>query len=155
MYPRVWWCNQSKCWAVERRAELIIASGKAKRLYHRQRVGEVMAGDITLHYVRGKIVAVSRAITNGVESKKLPEIGPKSYGFGWSFKADYFEFDRKIPREHFINRVLELFGREERQTNFAVSKKGRILQGYFLVFSLTGLEAIKQDSKTNWPTWVP
>ena len=114
-----------------------------------------MAGDITLHYVKEKIVAVSRAMTDGAESENLPEIGPESYGSGWSFEADYFEFDKKIPRDHFVGRILDLFEREDRPTNFAVSQKGRVLQGYFLVFSITGLQAIRHGFNTSWPPWIP
>ena len=159
---RGWWCNQSKCWAVERRAELVIGNCNTDQPAYRQTVVEVKAGDITLHYVRPQIRAVSLAMTDAQYSDTLPIIGPESYDFGWSFKAEYFDFDPPIPVDDVRGKIVELLRTQPapRETGFAFlgpkqARPGDILPSYFLRFSLAGLQVVKNASKVKWPEWVP
>ena len=157
---RVWWCNQSKCWDVESSKKLVIASGKTKRPTFRATVGEVMAGDITLHCERGWIRAVSLATTDGRYSDTLPNIGPESYGFGWSFKAEYTNLEPWIRVDDVRQPIVELLKTQPRENGFAFQgpsqkQPGKLLQGYFLRFSLAGLQVVKNASDVEWPEWVP
>ena len=164
---RVWWCNQSDCWAVERPAKLVIGKrtvpppnaqkgvGEA-----RKRVGEVRVGDVTVHRVNKKIMAVSLATTNGQYYQNLPDIGPKPYGSGWCFKAQYFDLVQPIPVDYVRQPIVELLRKEGRIENFAFQgpknkQPGKLLQVYFLIFSLAGLQVVKNASDVEWPEWVP
>ena len=70
--PRVWWCNQTRCWDDERPAGLVCSHVAATEsgMVFRRTVSKVRAGDITVHYRSGRwmtVVALSRAKTDAVE----------------------------------------------------------------------------------------
>jgi hypothetical protein len=153
---KFWWCNQGKCWKAERKAGVVCGcTYDVRRWTHRRTVGDVVAGDLTLHYVRKKIVAVSVAKSNGQKYEKLEEVKPNPYGrgFGWRFEADYFDFKPAIPKEAFIEALLALRP-EAKGNHFPVNRNGSIHQGYFLHFSEMGLKAVRASFETDWPSWA-
>ena len=157
---RVWWCNQSDTWTVERPANLVIGKSTLPRPNARKRVGEVLVGDITVHHSDECIMAVSLATTNGQYYQNLPDIGPKPYGSGWCFKAQYFDLVQPIPVDYVRQPIVELLRKEGRIENFAFQgpedeQPGNLLQVYFLIFSLAGLQIVKNASDVEWPEWVP
>jgi hypothetical protein len=89
---QVWWCNQSRCWKGESEAGVVCSSREGvKRLKFRKTVGEVEQADIIVHYRTQKgIFAISRALENGREERRLPDLGGYRYGSGWRFPAEYF-----------------------------------------------------------------
>jgi hypothetical protein len=145
---------------VERPANLVIGKSTLPRPNARKRVGEVRVGDVTVHRVKKKIMAVSLATTNGQYHQNLPDIGPKPYGCGWCFKAQYFDLVQPIPVDYVRQPIIELLRKEGRIKNFAFQgpedeQPGNLLQVYFLIFSLAGLQIVKNASDVEWPEWVP
>ena len=153
----VWWCNQGKCWTEERSLGVVCGcTHDVRRWTYRRTVGEVVKGDLTLHYVRQFIRAVSRAKSNGQEYPKLEGVKPNPYGrgFGWRFEAEYFPLSPAIPKESFIEALVKLRA-ESGISGFPITKTGRVQQGYFFPFSLAGLKVVKECFTTDWPAWVP
>jgi hypothetical protein len=81
-------------------------------------------------------------------------------GSGWCFKAQYFDLVQPIPVDYVRQPIVELLRKEGRIENFAFQgpknkQPGKLLQVYFLIFSLAGLQVVKNASKVKWPEWVP
>jgi hypothetical protein len=149
---QVWWCNQSICWKGESEAGVVCSSREGvKRLKFRRTVGQVEQGDIIVHYRKQKgIFAISRALENGREEKKLPDLGGHSYGSGWRFPADYFFLGHPIIREKVNKQVQEL----DLPDSPILERSGNVRQDYFIPFSLEGIRIIRQASHETWPDWA-
>ena len=149
---QVWWCNQSRCWKGESEAEVVCSSKEGvKRLKFRRTVGQVEQGDIIVHYRKQKgIFAISRALENGREEKKLPDLGGCSYGSGWWFPADYFFLGHPIIREKVNKQVQEL----DLPDSPILGRSSNVRQDYFIPFSLEGTRIIRQASPETWPDWA-
>src|SRR3954451_9152890 len=85
---RVWWCNQSAYWDVERPSGVVCSSdptadgGNAR---YRKTVGDVKAGDLVVHYRKPHVVAFSRSLEDGSRYAQLPLLQGEDYGAGWRF----------------------------------------------------------------------
>jgi len=161
--PRVWWCNQTRCWNDERPACLVCShidiEATEGAMKYRRMVSEARAGDITVHYRSGhrkSIVALSRAITDAVEGT----VDLRRYGVtgkvcweeprrGWSFEADYYDLASPIPKRA----VIEELNRLEIQDG-PIASHGQIRQGYFMRFSVEGLRILRRASTEDWPEWA-
>ncbi len=153
--PRIWWCNQTRCWDEEHRAGLVCSDVEQteRGMKFRRMVRDVRAGDVTVHYRSGRwqsVVALSRAVTRAVKSKV--DLGP--YGgserVGYSFKAEYFELNPPILKSEIIEELGEL----EIEDGPIVSR-GQIRQGYFMPFSPEGLLIIRRAATAqDWPEWA-
>ena len=108
---RIWWCNQSDQWHVERAHEVVCSHdsslGGGNNTY-RKMVGEVKLGDLIVHYSKPNVVAFSRALEDGRYYKRLPLLGHDDYGAGWRFKTAYLDLKNSIPRNSFGNRLIPL-----------------------------------------------
>jgi hypothetical protein len=151
---RIWWCNQGKCWAVEREASVICSSANVKRVKYRQTVGDIRTGDIILHYVKQRVVGVSLAKSDGKRYERLPLVGSVDYGSGWRVEAEYFVFNPVIPKKKFIKGLVEIL-ESKGPKDFPVNRKSNVMQGYCFPFSKEGLQAVRDSFKTVWPAWVP
>jgi hypothetical protein len=159
--PRVWWCNQTRCWDDERPAGLVCShvdpTKRAQKF--RRMVSEARAGDITVHYRSGRwmsVVALSRALTDAVEGL----VDLREYGVtrtacwhepsqGWRFEADYFDLTSPIPKSAIID---ELDGLEI--DDGPIAPPGQIRLGYFLRFSNEGLSILRRATDEAWPGWA-
>jgi hypothetical protein len=159
--PRIWWCNQTRCWDDERPAGLVcshIAATEAGMKYRRM-VGEVRAGDITVHYRSGRwlsVVALSHALTDAVEGTvDLTQYGVtgsvcwEAPGPGWRFEAGYHDLANHISKSAFIEELNELAIEDG-----PLVGSGQIRQGYFMRFSLDGLRILRRASTEDWPEWA-
>ena len=159
--PRVWWCNQTRCWDDERPAGLVCSHVAATEggMKYRRMVSEVRAGDITVHYRSGRwlsVVALSRALTDAVEGTvDLRQYGVTGKvcwevpGPGWRFKADYHDLANPIPKNAFIEELNEL----EIEDGPLVSS-AQIRQAYFMRFTIEGLRILRRTSTEDWPKWA-
>ena len=159
--PRVWWCNQTRCWNDERPAGLVcshIAATESGMKYRRM-VNEARAGDITIHYRSGrwkKIVALeSRVDRSGRGYGRLEAVrgdGEGVLGAAWArvaFEAEYYDLARPIPKSEVIEELngLEI---EDGPIDFP----GHIRQAYFMRFSAEGLHVLRRASAEDWPDWA-
>lgn len=145
----VWWCNQSNDWHLERPAGCVCASAETAKLNYRQTVGDVVAGDIVVHYKKPKVVAISRAMENGTFHKRLPLVSGESYGSGWRFKTEYIDLMSPVDRKLFAQ-DLAVFAR----FGYAVNPDGAVKQGYFLPFDKAGLQRILAHVEEDLPDWL-
>jgi hypothetical protein len=148
---QVWWCNQSRCWKGESEAGVVCSSREGvKRLKFRKTVGEVEQADIIVHYrTRKGIFAISRALENGREERRLPDLGGYRYGSGWRFPAEYFILPHPITRER-VNKQLQ--GLKLPVT--LIYRNGNVRQDYLIPFSREGLQIVRQVSPDVWPLWA-
>jgi hypothetical protein len=158
MPPRIWWCNQSDNWKVERKAGVVSGSESEKSDINdfRKTVGQAKRGDIVLHYRKDRgIWAVSRAIEHSQESpRQLTELGAKHYGKGWRFRTEYCELDRPIERNLIIREIHRLKIKEGPVEEVGESRVLRVRQRYFMTFSIEALRVVYEKSEQAWPRWV-
>jgi hypothetical protein len=159
--PRVWWCNQTRCWDDERPAGLVCSHIAATEggMKYRRMVGEVRAGDITVHYRSGRwlsVIALSRAVTDAVEGTvDLRQYGVTGKvcwevpGPGWRFEADYYDLADPIPKSAFIEELNEVEIAEG-----PLVSSGQIRQAYFMRFTIDGLRILRRASTQDWPEWA-
>jgi hypothetical protein len=159
--PRVWWCNQTRCWDDERPAGLVCSHTAATEggMKFRRMVSEVRAGDITVHYRSGRwmsVVALSHAKTDPIEGiVDLAVYGVKGTvcweqpGPGWRFEADYYDLATPIPKRAFIAELDKLAIHDG-----PIAPPGQIRQGYFMPFSVEGLRVLRRASTEDWPDWA-
>lgn len=118
--PRVWWCNQTRCWDDERAARLVcshIAETEGGMKFRRM-VNEARVGDITVHYRSGRwmsVVALSRVMADPVEGMvNLRRYGVngracwETPGPGWRFEADYHDLASPISKSAIIEELNQL-----------------------------------------------
>jgi hypothetical protein len=80
--PSWWWVNQGQTFKPERKGGYIWAPQKGKNgqsIFHHVNVSQVRAGDVIWHYVDGKIISVSRAISDAVVLIKPEELGTENW----------------------------------------------------------------------------
>jgi hypothetical protein len=146
--PRVWWCNQGRCWEGERANSIVCSSAEAQVLKYRRTVGMVRAGDIIVHYVDKHIVAVSQAISNGRRCM-VPENISCEYGLGWMFETEYHDLHRPVHRDSINGAILAL-----ELPDSPIISTGTVRQAYFIPFDAEGLRVIQEASDEPWPPWA-
>lgn len=115
---RLWWCNQGQCWGDERPAGLV-CSAEAETdagSKYRRTVADARKGDVIIHYVKSKIVAFSRARTDGgpctVSLAAHYPFTPTHCWYGhnpdWYFETEYYDLAFPIPRDTFNQQLARL-----------------------------------------------
>lgn len=149
---RVWWCNQSDQWDVERPSGVVCSSdptadgGNAR---YRRTVGEASAGDLVVHYRKPHVVAFSRALEDGTYHDQLPPLRGEDYGAGWRFRTEYFDLGRPVLRDAFGEALVPF-----RVSHYPIDKRGFVCQGYFFPFDLRGLAVILSHVDEHLPAWL-
>ena len=153
---QIWWCNQTRCWIDEYPAGLVCAAearGPGGDKYRRM-VNEVRAGDVTVHYLgksTQRVVALSRALADArharVEVPGATECWPEPED-GWMFEAEYYVLPEPIKRSAILPRVAKL-GIED-----GPAVGSSIRQGYFMRFSVEGLQIVRGAARGRWPDWA-
>lgn len=149
---RVWWCNQSGQWDVERGNEVVCSAdtrADGGNVTHRKTVGDVKAGDLVVHYRKRQVVAFSRAREAGSYQEVLPPLRGEGYGAGWRFRTEYFDLKRPVLREDFSERLIPL-----RVTHYPIDSRGFVCQGYLFPFDLRGLAIILSFVDEGLPAWL-
>jgi hypothetical protein len=95
----IWWCNQSNSWEDEYPRDLVCASDQVDNVTYRKTVGDVVRGDLIVHYRKPRVVAISRALENGSYHRTLPDLGNSSYGSGWRFRTQFHELRVPVHRK--------------------------------------------------------
>ncbi|MHC5559296.1 hypothetical protein [Kocuria sp. U4B] len=154
MVVNYWWVNQGKTYEEELDAGAIWAPLRNKRgdgQHHWDRMDQVQAGDLIIHYARKQIRAVGRALT---ASRAAPAL---SQGGNWSrWEADgreirvaYTELKVAIPLEEIPANL-----RRPNAHGSPFDSRGQVNQGYFFqpseetalwVFERAGLTADPDD----------
>lgn len=137
-----WWVNQGQTFDLELANTCVCAPQKASKghaLRHWADVGRVMAGDTIIHYSRGSIVAISRALTDG--SKGTRPYGPAGDMDGWQpdvylARCSYDMLWEEIP-------LVEMNGRIPDAGPF--TSAGSVKQGYFWPVSDSFVELLVSD----------
>ena len=141
----IWWCNQTRCWEQESKADVVRAPDPMERLTYRETVNLVRKGDIIIHYRKPHIYALSRAKEDGHHKATLPD----GYWSGWEFKTEYCFLPDPIHREDVRDKLTSYADR-----HYAINANGWVKQGYFLSFDIRGLKVvmsrIPQDKRPDW-----
>ncbi len=145
-----WWCNQQHCYEAERDAGVVQASMDMSRTTYRETVGEVVQGDLIVHYKsKVGVVALSKAQESGTYHDELPDLGGGYYGFGFRFATRYHALKRPIRKDDFVE-SLSLYVRK----NYPLSANGSFKQGYFLSFDLPGYQVVLKAAREPIPPWL-
>lgn len=145
----IWWCSQSKGWAIERPAGVVCASDHAHVLTYRQRVEDARRGDVVVHYKSPFVVAFSQARTDGRYFGKLPHVSDEDYGSGWGFETDYFDLNAPIHRDAFGKDLVRFIVK-----HYPINKDGNPRQGYFFPFDRRSLAVVLSKSEEPRPQWL-
>ena len=146
-----WWCNQRRCWDIERPAGVVCSSEDTGRLTYRKTVGQVRAGDIVIHYRLPNVVALSRALGNARHYRALPLVSREDYGSGWRFRTEYFDLQSPVHKEKFAASLVDLI-----VEHYPVDRNANVRQGYFFPFNLEGTRAVLDcvDEPLPLPVWL-
>lgn len=123
-----WWVNESKTWdrAVETKsawAPLLNKNGKP--VPHWAAMDEVVPGDIVVHYVRGQVRAISRALSTS--GRRLNPYGTQPWSAdGRDLNLTYEELDVTIP----LNEIPVAM-RQGAGAGSPFDRRGEVNQGYF------------------------
>jgi 5-methylcytosine-specific restriction enzyme B len=133
MRDSYWWVNQGKTWEQERRGGYLWApthapNGQTKSFWNR--VLDVRDGDQIVSYVRGSVVAVSTATSDGYRAERPDEL-PASLWSSDGFRVDvsYANLTRPLHREE-IPTVWRDASKEE-----PFRRDGYVKQGYLFPIS--------------------
>lgn len=149
---RVWWCNQSDQWEVERFGGVVCSSDSTAdggNSRYRKTVGDVIAGDLVVHYRKAHVVAFSRALENGSYIDQLPLLQGEDYGAGWRFRTEYFDLKRSVLGKSFGETLIP-----HRLKHYPIDSRGFVCQGYFFPFDLRGLTTILSFVREELPAWL-
>jgi hypothetical protein len=145
----IWWCNQTDCWASERKASIVCSSDQMKVLTYRKTVGDVQKGDIVVHYKSPHVVAFSRAKEDARYFNALPDVSVEDYGSGWRFKTEYFDLASPIHRDEFgVDLIPQIV------KHYPIDRNGNPRQGYFFPFDRDGLKILCSCVGERLPTWL-
>ena len=153
MSRNVWWVNQGLTYEQERAGGFLWAPlrGKSGQTFHHwDTLAEVKADDVIVHYNRGAVVALSRAIADGQPS-------PRPQGFedagsepdGRIVRAEYFVLRHPIPRDRVASQI-----RAHNIRLGPITKTNVVKQGYLWRFSPAGLRILRETSPEEWPDWA-
>lgn len=135
--PGDWWVNQGGSFDRERAGGLLWAPAADRRgrtYRHWTALLAIRAGDRIVHYRRGAIVAVSRAIADGERAPKPPNlIDPSATDDGYLVRCAYRDLDLSIPIGPYREplRALAIPGGP-------IAANGAVKQGYLWRFSPAG-----------------
>lgn len=161
---RVWWCNQSGQWHVERPNEVVCSndsSANGGNIMYRKTVGDVKTGDLIVHITNRKtvgdvktveesyVVAFSRALEDGRYYNQLPLLNGEDYRAGWRFGTKYFDLKTPIPNKSFGKSLIPL-----RVTHYPINRNGSGCQGYCFPFDFRGLTVILSLVNEELPDWL-
>lgn len=119
-------------------------------LRYRAAVGDVVKGDIIVHYRSQKgIFAISRALEDGRYFRKLPKLGRLTYVRGWRFRTEYFILKSPIRRDEVAEGIKGLG-----LADGPILENGRVRQAHFMAFDPEGLRILHQASSATWPGWA-
>ena len=150
---QVWWVNQGLTYHQEQADGFLWAprrsqGGRAFR--HWDTLAEVKAGDVIVHYCRGAVVALSRALADGQPSAR-PEgfTDAGSEREGRLVRTEYFVLRHPIPRDRVAAKIHALS-----IPDGPIAKTHAVKQGYLWRFSPAGLRILRAASPDEWPEWA-
>lgn len=149
--PNVWWVNQGKNISQESSGGYIWAPIKSKsggQLGHWDRLNEIKLGDIILHYAKGTIRYVGRALSKAVESLS-PDQNIEDYNnkMGRLVKVAYHQLLPEIALQKISPEILKL-----NITDGPLDITGAVKQGYLFNFTIAGLSRLRNmQPETQWP----
>jgi len=149
--PNVWWVNQGKNISQERSGGYIWAPIKAKnggQLGHWNRLNDIKTGDVILHYSKGALRYVGRALSKAAEALSPDQsIGDYSDKNGRLVKVEYHQLKPDIALEKISSAISKLIISEG-----PLDITGAVKQGYLYNFNIDGLFTLKNmQPETQWP----
>ncbi|MGI6468683.1 MAG: AAA family ATPase, partial [Syntrophomonadaceae bacterium] len=152
--PQVWWVNQGKNISQESSGGYIWAPLKSKnggQIGHWDRLNEIRIGDLILHYSKGALRYVGRAISSATEALS-PDQSIEDYSNkpGRLVKVEYHQLVPEIALQRISPQISKLSIPEG-----PLDSTGTVKQGYLFNFDYEGLIRIQNTQpETQWPDFA-
>lgn len=146
---KVWFCNQTLSWDLDRRHGVLFASDRAPKLKTHETVGEVVLGHLIVHYRKPNVVAISQATQNGRHYGYMSGDHAADYSSGWLVSTNYFELSKPLHPQPFTASLLKYY-----ETAGPLTRKGGFRTGYLFPFSEGALRVILEQVEEQLPAWL-
>ena len=140
-----WWVNQGQTYKTERNGNYIWAPQRTKadqEAFHHLNVARVRSGDVTLHYVDGKVVSTSIAKSDAVQASRPADLPSQLWSEeGYKVEAEYFDLKPPIARDDIPIDLRLAMGREAKSP---FNKGGTLNQGYLFSLPVSFVEQLSE-----------
>jgi len=149
--PNVWWVNQGKNISQESSGGYIwapIETQNGGRLGHWDRLKDIKIGDLILHYSKGALRYVGRALSPAAEALSPDQyVGDYHDKNGRLVKVAYHQLSPEIALQKISPEISKL-----KIAEGPLDVNGGVKQGYLFNFNVAGLSKLQAvQPETQWP----
>lgn len=150
----IWWVNQGSTYEISMACACLwspVRTSKGAARTYWNTMAEVKRGDIIVHCSKGKVLALSKAVSDSYFSDRPTDFQSDSWtdNQGRRVDVDYAPLTPAIPVRSVAPNIQELNIHQG-----PLNKNGMPKQSYLHRFNLKGLQILRAAYSGKWPHWA-